>query len=100
MPRSVSTAAPARSRWAPAAGLNFEDLQQQDTFTVTVTATDPPGDTDTINVTITVTDVDEAPTITAGDDRRLITKRMPQPRLESNTRRRTPKTTIMSHERP
>ena len=46
--------------------LNFEDLNNN-SFTVTVTATDPPGATDVITVTITVTDVDEAPTITAGD---------------------------------
>ena len=38
------------------------------TYSVDVTATDPSGSADTITVTINVTDVDEAPSITEGDE--------------------------------
>ena len=48
-----------------AAEFNFESNKK--TYTVTVTAKDPLGETDMIQVTINVTDVDEPPTITAGD---------------------------------
>ena len=51
-------------RVSAAAALDFET---KTSYSVTVTAEDPLGAEDMIGVTITVTDVDEAPTITAGD---------------------------------
>ena len=52
-------------RVSSAAEFNFESNKK--TYTVTATAKDPLGATDMIQVTITVTDVDESPTITAGN---------------------------------